>query len=95
MEQYALVNDNGCVVDFALLKEDEVSSRHIHPNWDKRLFQPKWDFKGCMWVEGLSSEEVKKREGEIEKSKSELNIGDKNSIAILELAESIIKIGVK
>ena len=94
-----LVNQEGKIIEYLLMTDSEITEARnegklvIKKGWsEKRLFEPKWDFDGEEWVEGLTEEEVQEREQEIIQQQSQLNDADMQALAILELAMEIEKL---
>ena len=93
------VDQEGAIIEYLLMSEEEIQEARkndrfiIGEGWtDKRFFEPKWDFAKEEWVEGLTDEEVQRREQEIIQQQSQLNEADMQALAILELATEIEKL---
>lgn len=100
------VDNNGSIVENYLYDAHEINEAIddnrtiIQSGWDKRLFEPKWDFESKEWIEGLSEEEVAHEEEEInnnENKPTELDLikqeNEMFAMAIMELTSYIMKGG--
>lgn len=90
------VDQEGMIIEYLLMNNEEIEQARkngrliIEQGWnDQTFFEPKWDFVNEEWVEGLSDEEVQKREQEIIEQQSKLSEADMQALAILELALEI------
>ncbi|NBJ71350.1 MULTISPECIES: hypothetical protein [Clostridia] len=90
------VDAEGEIIDNHLMDSDEINEavnegRFIVKNgWTNRLFHPKFDHLSKKWVEGLTVEEIKNKQIEIEDQHSKPLDGEMNAIALMELTESIL-----
>lgn len=97
LKAYAVINGEGNIIDEVAVEDVDkhgdikyVYPNYITPNYEKRLFVPKWDFEKEDWVEGLTPEEVATREEEIENMNNKISGEEMNAIAIMELAQIIM-----
>lgn len=59
----------------------------VQHGWhNKRLFNPVWDFEREEWIEGLSTEEIEKREQEIAEQENTPTEIERLEMALMELA---------
>lgn len=92
------VSDDGSIIDNYLWDAYEINEaisegRHvIQIGWQSSLYEPKWDFEKQEWVNGISEEEIERREQEAEEQQNKLNQADMQALAILELATEIEKL---
>lgn len=101
------VDENGSIIEnyswdaYEINEALDAGRNIIQYGWrGKRLFSPKWDFNLSDWVEGLSEEEVKRRELEIIEQKNqpnELELLKKENemlaVAVMELSSRTLEEG--
>lgn len=88
------VDGNGKIVEVYMMTDEEIeesSKTLVIKDWQgERLFEPKWNFETEEWEEGLSTEEIQRREQEIEEQE-QVSVATKEDIADLKKTLDEIK----